>query len=474
MGLHSNQCSGLTGWANTNTPHHLDISKYLQTHWWANNRQRANTQSLLCDICLRDLQSCSGASRSMNVHVHVCSFAKCARVRSSGLFFTSNFSGTRHILACVLSLPAEHLVQPNYWDENATPQRTIMKKKTHTQSLGHTSSTRYKIHSKHSAVCNRPPHMHSLTLHELRICKSTLSTPLVWYRGLDVLLVRGEEKMGFFSSFLENGLWLNQISQEQRAWPEKASLFRKTSTPQNHRLHGSSMATLAGSLWSLQQSPLSLCILIFLHTLPLSDCLPSPPNASAVLLSPSTSYSFSHLCASVSECPPSKLSTCFIFTVVAVLAGTLHCLGLIRRWSKREETDLNYPFHSLTASPLTHLNSSSESFMSPPLKHAQMCTHTHTFLSLSCSVIVFFYDQTWMSTNLCFLYSLADSEIIHVNYDSCRSLSFPSTPLPSSFFLSAPPSLPNSLIPSVLPLCIIQCLSLSPCVPLVHPAGTGT
>lgn len=345
------------------------------------------------------------------------------------------------------------------------------KKNTHTVAGSHII---HKVQNTQQAFCCLQQATAHLTLHELRICKSTLSTPLVWYRGLDVLLVRGEEKMGFFSSFLENGLWLNQISQEQRAWPEKASLFRKTSTPQNHRLHGSSMATLAGSLWSLQQSPLSLCILIFLHTLPLSDCLPSPPNASAVLLSPSTSYSFSHLRASVSERPPSKLSTCFIFTVVAVLAGTLHCLGLIRRWSKREETDLNYPFHSLTASPLTHLNSSSESFMSPPLKHAQMCTHTHTFLSLSCSVIVFFYDQTWMSTNLCFLYSLADSEIIHVNYDSCRSLSFPSTPLPSSFFLSAPPSLPNSLIPSVLPLCIIQCLSLSPCVPLVHPAGTGT
>lgn len=65
--------------------------------------------------------------------------------------------------------------------------------------------------------------------------------------------------------------------------------------------------------------------------------------------------------------PPSP-STCFIFPVVALLAVTLHCLGLIRHWSKREETDLNYPFYSLTASPLALLNSISEPFI---------YTHTH-------------------------------------------------------------------------------------------------
>lgn len=49
---------------------------------------------------------------------------------------------------------------------------------------------------------------------------------------------------------------------------------------------------------------------------------------------------------------------------------------------------------------------------------------------------------------LCFLYSPVDSEIIHVNYDSCRSLSFPSACLPFSFFLSIPlfpPQLSHSL-----------------------------
>lgn len=43
----------------------------------------------------------------------------------------------------------------------------------------------------------------------------------------------------------------------------------------------------------------------------------------------------------------------------------------------------------------------------------------------------------------CFLYSPADSEIIHVNYDSCPSLSSPSARLPSSFFPFIHPFLPN-------------------------------
>lgn len=49
---------------------------------------------------------------------------------------------------------------------------------------------------------------------------------------------------------------------------------------------------------------------------------------------------------------------------------------------------------------------------------------------------------------LCFLYSPVDSEIIHVNNDSCRSPSFPSACLPFSSFLSIPPSLPPRLSPS--------------------------
>lgn len=49
---------------------------------------------------------------------------------------------------------------------------------------------------------------------------------------------------------------------------------------------------------------------------------------------------------------------------------------------------------------------------------------------------------------LCFLYSPVDSEIIHVNNDSCRSPSFPSACLAFSLFLSIPPSLPPRLSPS--------------------------
>lgn len=86
--------------------------------------------------------------------------------------------------------------------------------------------------------------------------------------------------------------------------------------------------------------------------------------------------SSSHLCASVHPHPPPPkhtLSTCFIFAAVAVLAGTLQCLGLIRHCSRNEETHLNYPFRSLTDSPLTHSISSSEAFI---------CTYASTRMNI--------------------------------------------------------------------------------------------
>lgn len=141
---------------------------------------------------------------------------------------------------------------------------------------------------------------------------------------------------------------------------------------------------------------------------------------------------------------PSALSTCFILTVVALLAGTRHCLGLIRHWSKREETDLNYPFHSLTASPLTHLNSSSEPFI---CMHTHRHTRTHKSPSFCCSVIVL-YDQAWMSTNS--MFSLFSSWQWN---NTCELWLMPISVfplcLPAILFLSLYPSFPSYLFHSL-------------------------
>lgn len=134
---------------------------------------------------------------------------------------------------------------------------------------------------------------------------------------------------------------------------------------------------------------------------------------------------------------PPLCFTCFILTVVAVLAKTRHCLGLIRRWSKTEETDLNYPFHFDSRTP-----------RSSQLQLWAFHLHMHTNLFLQAVLWYFFMIKPERQPTLCFLYSLADREIILVNYDLCQSQPIATAHLPFSSFMY--PSILNSLIPSVL------------------------
>lgn len=162
-------------------------------------------------------------------------------------------------------------------------------------------------------------------------------------------------------------------------WPERAATL---STPHNCRLHGTSAYVLIGSLWSLQYSPLSP----YLST-------HSPRRLPALMQDCCAPLSFClhFLFSGWTHLP--ALSTCFILTLVAVLGETPHCLGLIRHQSWKEETDLNYLFHSLTASRLSPRNSSWEPFI---------CTHTKKpFLSQSYSVILL-SDLVRTSTNFAF------------------------------------------------------------------------
>jgi len=89
--------------------------------------------------------------------------------------------------------------------------------------------------------------------------------------------------------------------------------------------------------------------------------------------------------------------------------------------------------------------------------------------------MIVLYDQAWMSTNSMFsLFSSWQWNNTRELWLMLISVFRLCLPAIFFFFLSASSSLTDSLIPSLLPLCVIQCLSLSLCVPLVRPAGTVT
>ena len=160
------------------------------------------------------------------------------------------------------------------------------------------------MHSKQSAVLSEAiAHAQSHLTRTLHLQVSLLACVVV--EGSEHAFGQKEEKLG---QAAPRSLFLGIPGKLSVAGPDKPrteSVTRKQpadsarpGTPRDRRLHGSSMATLAGSLWSLKQSPYSP----YLSAHP-SLCLPARPLPPMHPLSsslPLPLYLFFHLPASVS------------------------------------------------------------------------------------------------------------------------------------------------------------------------------
>lgn len=167
--------------------------------------------------------------RGLNVDVHLSVQLVSVSVRSPGahavcfsLLIPQAVRCMSHLCMCPRS--ARRALLPNYWDENATPENNN-KKKDSCWATYHPQGAKCIASSLHCAIdwCSPTVSLNissGFILHSFHL--------LVWWRGLSVF---GKEQNGpthphpslLFSAFLENCLWLSQISQEQRVWLEVAT-----------------------------------------------------------------------------------------------------------------------------------------------------------------------------------------------------------------------------------------------------------
>jgi len=277
----------------------------------------------------------------------------------------------------------------------------------------------HKVLNAQQAVCNKA--MAHAQSHLTRLCVS-LSSVVPW-RGLNMLLVKKRRKWATPPS--SESAFLCIPGKQSVARPDKPGRESVTWNRQPIPPATIDFTTPPRPRWSAGFEAWNglLSRLISPHTL----ALPAWPLPPCICCAPLSLVRIHFLISG----PPCALSTRFILNVEAVLAGTRHCLGLIRRWSKWEETDLNDPFHSLTVSPLTHLNAISDPFI---------CTHTHTHTNTFFSSEPHcdrFLRSSWNVNQLYvfFILQLTVKLNIWIMTDLCLSLHFSITILFPLFLL---------------------------------------